>query len=118
MWAVLSEEGAKRGIKKRDEGYAEDAEAEPDVRCNGDRVYRKNAEKLSRGKDPKLHEEKCCKAPPRATAASEPDEDDSEPEEIESSSIDVEVVEDEQQIDVEDPLEEEPEDLPDTEENE
>ena len=86
-----------------------DANAEPDVQCASGRIYRKNIATLKRGNDPSLHEWKCCKAAPRGVAASEsePDEDDSEPDDLEATEgVDPELLTDEQEIDAS--LEDEP----------
>ena len=86
-----------------------DANAEPDVQCASGRIYRKNIATLKRGNDPSLHEWKCCKAAPSGVAASEsePDEDDSEPDDLEATEgVDPELLTDEQEIDAS--LEDEP----------
>ena len=89
-----------------------DAQAEPDVVCNPGRVYRKNIDSLSRGKDSKLFESKCCKAGPRPSGEQTPDQDDSEPTDLdEDQPEDLEQLHDEQQIDAEDFLE--PDEAPD-----
>ena len=75
--------------------------------CNPGRVYRKNIDSLSRGKDSKLFESKCCKAGPRPSGEQTPDQDDSEPTDLDEGEEheDLEQLHDEQQIDAEDFLE-------------
>ena len=92
-----------------------DAQAEPDVVCNPGRVYRKNIDTLSRGKDSRLFESKCCKAGPRQSGEQTPDQDDSEPTDLDEDQQpeDLEQLHDEQQIDAEDFLE--PDEAPDPE---
>ena len=85
-----------------------DSASEPDVVCPAGQIYRKNVDSLSRGKDARLHVPKCCKAGPRGGSAAaapanrEPDEDDSEPEDIDMApAAAMEDYHDEQQIEEE-----------------